>query len=141
MEEIRALVGGEMMHGGGTNPELFEMGLNLAPDFVATDAGSVDAGPAFLGSGNSMTHKQGIKQSMEVMFKGCLRKGIPLLIGSAGMGGARPHLEFFRTIAEDVARQHRLHFRLGLIDSEQDKDYVSRKLREGKIQSLDRCPH
>ena len=89
MDEVKALVGGELMHGGGTDAARFEMGLEFAPDFVASDAGSIDAGPAFLGSGKAMTHKQGIKQSMQVMIEGCLRKGIPLLMGSAGMGGAQ----------------------------------------------------
>ena len=140
MEEVRALVGGELMHGGGTDAEGFEMGLALDPDYVASDAGSIDPGPAFLGSGKSMTHKQGIKQSMQVMLEGCLRKGIPLLIGSAGMGGGRSHVDFFRSIAEEIAAEKDLHFRLGLIDSEQDKDYVTDKLRQGKTRPLGPLP-
>ena len=140
MDEIKALVGGDMMHGGGTDPDLFDMGLELEPDFVATDAGSADPGPAFLGSGKAMTHKQGIKQSMEVMLKGCLKQGIPLLIGSAGIGGTRPHLEYFRDIVEEIAKEGGLHFRLGLIDSEQDKGYLKDKLREGKTRPLGSVP-
>ena len=140
MDEVKALVGGDMMHGGGTDPDLFDMRLELEPDFVATDAGSADPGPAFLGSGKAMTHKQGIKQSMEVMLKGCLKQGIPLLIGSAGIGGNRPHLEYFRDIVEEIAEEEGLHFRLGLIDSEQDEDYLNDKLREGKTRPLGSVP-
>ena len=88
MEEVRALVGGQMMHGGGTNAELFEIGLGLEPHFVASDAGSVDPGPAFLGSGKPMTHKQGLKQSMEVMLKGCLTRRF--LFSSAPPASAAP---------------------------------------------------
>ena len=134
------MVGGELMHGGGTDAERFEMGLAFEPDFVASDAGSVDAGPAFLGSGKPMTHRQGIKQSMQVMIDGCLRKGIPLLMGSAGMGGTRPHVAFFRDIAEEIAEENGLSFRLGLIDSEQDKAYLVEKLRAGRIRPLGRRP-
>ena len=140
MEEVKALVGGGMMHGGGTDANLFEIGLGLEPDFVATDAGSVDPGPAFLGSGKSMTHKQGIKQSMEVMLKGCLKKEIPLLIGSAGIGGTRPHVDYFRSIVEEIARENGLSFHLGMIDSEQDKEYVKGKLKEGKTRPLGPVP-
>ena len=140
MEEVKALVGGGMMHGGGTDASLFEMGLSLDPDFVAADAGSVDPGPAFLGSGKSMTHKQGIKQSLEVMIKGCLKKKIPLLIGSAGIGGTRPHVQYFQGIAEEIAKENGLSFRLGLIDSEQDGEYVKGKLREGKTRPLGPVP-
>ena len=122
MEEVRALVGGQLMHGGGT------------------DAGSVDPGPAFLGSGKPMTHKRGLKQSMEVMLKGCLKKGVPLLIGSAGIGGARPHVDYFRGLVEEIARENGLNFRLGLIDSEQDKEYVKGKLKEGKTRPLGPVP-
>ena len=140
MDEVKALVGGELMHGGGTDVARFEMGLEFEPDFVASDAGSIDAGPAFLGSGKAMTHKQGIKQSMQVMIEGCLRKGIPLLMGSAGMGGARSHVDFFRDIAEEIAAENGLSFRLGLIDSEQDKEYLVDKLRADKIRPLGRLP-
>ena len=140
MEEIKALVGTGMMHGAIADPEVFEMGLSLDPDFVARDAGSVDPGPAFLGSGKSMVHRQGIKQSMEIMLKGSLRKKVPLLLGSVGVGGTRSHVELFRDIAEEIARENGLHFRLGLIDSEQDKDYVKHKLREGRTSPLGPVP-
>lgn len=140
MEEVRALVGGQLMHGGGTDAELFELGLDLGPDFVASDAGSVDPGPAFLGSGKPMTHKQGLKQSIGVMLKGCLKRGVPLLIGSAGIGGARPHLDYFRGLAEEIATENGISFRLGLIDSEQDKGYLRSKLNEGRTRPLGPVP-
>ena len=140
MDEVKALVGGGMMHGGGTDADLFEMGLSLQPDFVAADAGSTDPGPAFLGSGKSMTHKEGIKQSIEVMLKGCRKNGIPLLIGSAGIGGTRPHVEYFRSIVEEIAREQGLNFRMGLIDSEQDKKWVKAMLRDGKTRPLGPVP-
>ena len=140
MREIKGLVGTGMMHGAIAEPELFEMGLDMDPDYVARDAGSVDPGPAFLGSGNPMVHRSGTKQSMEIMLKGSLKKGVPLLIGSVGIAGTRPHLDYFRSIVEEIAQENRLSFHLGLIDSEQDKEYVRDKLGDGKIHPLGPVP-
>ena len=140
MREIQGLVGTGMMYGAIAEPDLFEMGLDMDPDYVARDAGSVDPGPAFLGSGNPMVHRSGTKQSMEIMLKGSLKKGVPLLIGSVGIAGTRPHLDYFRSIVEEIAQENRLSFRLGLIDSEQDKVYVRDKLGDGKIHPLGPVP-
>src|SRR5690606_26510635 len=61
-------------------------------------------------------------------------------IGSCGMAGTRDHLEEFRSIVQEVAAEQGLHFNLGLVDSEQDKDLLRRKLRDGRIRALAPAP-
>ena len=50
-------------------------------------------------------------------------------------------MDFFRDIAEEIAAENGLSFRLGLIDSEQDKEYLVDKLRADKIRPLGRLCH
>jgi hypothetical protein len=41
-----------------------------------------------------------------------------------------------RELVEEIARENNLHFRMALIHSEQGKEYLSKKLADGKIQPL-----
>ena len=126
-----------LMHGGFNGPNrAAEEALDMAPDFLAADAGSTDAGPAFLGGERGMTHRGGIKASMEYILPQAVGRGIPFIIGSAGLGGNRTTVGQFREIIEEVAREKGLSFRLAVINSEQDKDYLRERLRAGKIKPL-----
>jgi hypothetical protein len=132
---------GALMHGGfrGRNMPL-EEAVATGLDFVGADAGSTDAGPAFLGGERGMTHRWGIKQCLDELLSLCVPRGVPVLIGSAGMGGTRAGLNEFREILEEVAREKKLHFRAAYLDSELDKSYLKAKLREGCIRPLEPLP-
>jgi hypothetical protein len=134
-------VGVSFMHAGGGDAEVLLAALEeRTPDFIAGDAGSTDAGPAFLGSGKGMTHRSGLKKAFEAILPIVVSRKIPLIVGSCGMAGTREHLDEFRGIVEEVAREQGLHFKLGLIDSEQDKSFLKANLREGRIQPLGPVP-
>ena len=138
MVAVKGMVAGvSLMHGGFNGPrKAAEEAMNQQPDFMAADAGSTDAGPAFLGGETGMTHRGGIKASLEYIIPLAVEKKIPFIIGSAGLGGNRAGVAFFREIIEEVAREKGLNFRLAIINSEQDKDYLKRRLRAGKITPL-----
>ena len=134
-------VGVSFMHAGGGNDEVLLAALeDRTPDFIAGDAGSTDAGPAFLGSGKGMTHRSGLKKAFETILPIVVSRKIPLIVGSCGMAGTREHLDEFRDIVEEVAREQGLHFNLGLIDSEQDKSALKASLRAGRISPLGPVP-
>ncbi len=135
-DEVVALCGCSLTHGPGGSEELFQMGLDLDPDFVAQDAGSCDCGPAFLGSGEPMGTRIGLKQSLDIMVRGTRAKNIPLIIGSVGIAGAWPQVLLFRDIIEEVAREQGLHFRIALINSDVDKGWLKGKVRAGKVKPL-----
>ena len=75
MVAVKGMVAGvSLMHGGFNGPrKAAEEAMNQQPDFMAADAGSTDAGPAFLGGETGMTHRGGIKASLEYI--------IPLAVG------------------------------------------------------------
>jgi len=66
---------------------------------------------------------------------------IPVLIGSAGTAGTDLHVRGLVRIAEEIAREEKLDFKLASIYSEQNKDYLKQKLRQGRIKPLANAPH
>ena len=72
----------------------FAAGLALNPDVIAVDAGSTDPGPYYLGAGVSFTNRPAVKRDLRLILGAGRERGIPVLIGSAGGAGARPHLDW-----------------------------------------------
>jgi len=117
-----------------------ENGLKQNPDIIGVDAGSTDPGPYYLGAGISFTSRAAVKRDIELALPEALRKDIPFIIGTAGGSGGEPHLSWNREIIEEIAEEKGLHFKLALIHSEIDKEYLKSKLEEGKIKSMGPIP-
>lgn len=123
--------------GYGFPEESFYRGLEAAPDLIAVDGGSTDPGPYYLGTGKSFTDRTGVKRDLRYMISEGVRRGIPVVVGTAGGSGADSHLEWCRRIVEEIAAEERLSFRLGLISAEMDKEAVRQALAEDRISPLD----
>ena len=65
--------------------------LDSELDFVGVDGGSTDPGPYYLGSGKGFVKRLQVKRDLELILPVIKAKKIPLIIGSAGGCGARPH--------------------------------------------------
>jgi hypothetical protein len=81
-----------------------------------------------------------VRRDLRLMLLAARRAKIPLLIGSAGTAGGAPHVALFRRIVEEIAREEKLAFPMALIHAEQDKAYLKRRLREGRITPLSPAP-
>lgn len=114
----------------------FRRGLEREPHLIGCDAGSTDPGPYYLGSGRSFTDRACVKRDLRYLLAEGVRRGIPVVIGSAGGAGAGAHLAWCRTILEEVACEEALSFRLGVISADIPKDTVRRALAEGRIRPL-----
>jgi Acyclic terpene utilisation family protein AtuA len=126
--------------GSGFVEASFEAALARKPHFIGCDAGSTDPGPSHLGSGVPAFPRAAVKRDLRLMLAGALRQKIPLLIGSAGTAGADAHLDWAHGIVKEIAAEEKLAFRLALIHAEQDKNYLKRRLREGRIRPLEPAP-
>lgn len=140
MEEIRILSPTGVC-GSGFLETSFETALNQQPDFIGCDAGSTDPGPEYLGSGRTAFPKDTIRRDLRLMLLGARRLKIPLLIGSAGTGGNDIQLDLVHGLIREIAAAEGLNFRLALIRAEQDKAYLRKRLREGRIKPLAPAPH
>ena len=139
MQEIRVLSPTGVC-GSGFLETSFETALSWDPHFIGCDAGSTDPGPSHLGSGEPAFPRAAVKRDLRLMLMGARRKKIPLLIGSAGTAGGDIHVKWFCDIVKEIAAEESLSFRLAVVHAEQDKAYLKRRLREGRIKPLDPAP-
>lgn len=123
--------------GYGYNIESFTRVIaETPPDMIAADAGSTDPGPYYLGSGTSFTDYELVKRDLGPMLKAALDLGIPLVIGTSGGAGGKPHLDTTRQAVEEIADEFKLRFRLTLIHAEQSAESVKNALAAGRIRPL-----
>ena len=140
MDELRILSPTGVC-GSGFVESSFEKALTQKPHVIGCDAGSTDPGPAYLGSGRTAFPKEAIRRDLRLMLMGARRLKIPLLIGSAGTGGNDTQLEGMHQLVREIAAAEGLSFKLALIHAEQSKDYLKKRLREGRVKPLSPAPH
>jgi len=114
----------------------FQNGLRKNPHLIAADAGSTDPGPYYLGAGKSFTSRAGVKRDLRLMIREGVRRGIPVVIGSAGGSGARPHVDWCEAIIREIAREENLRFTLGVIYTDVPKTLVRRALKRKAVKPL-----
>lgn len=134
-KELRILAPTAIL-GYGFPVESFKRGLSRRPHVIAVDAGSTDPGPYYLGSGKPFVNRDCVKRDLEMMLNASVKAGIPVIIGTAGGSGARPHLQWCQDIVLEIAREGKLSFRLGCVRADVTKSRVLRQLEAGNIQSL-----
>jgi len=139
MTEVRVLSATGML-GSGFMESSFERGVSLQPHVIGCDAGSTDAGPAFLGAGMPYFSKEATERDLRLMLEARDRLDVPLIIGSCGFAGGDAGVDWTRDIVLEIARENGYKFRLALVRSEQDKGYLKQRYREGRIVPLAPAP-
>ena len=133
--EVRVLSATGML-GSGFLKSSFERGISLKPHVIGCDGGSTDAGPAHLGTGEPFFSREATKHDVRLMMMGRNKLDVPLIIGSCGMAGGDIGVDWMRAIVLEIAREEGFRFKLALIKSEQDKEYLKKCYRDGRIQPL-----
>jgi hypothetical protein len=80
--------------GYGFPRESFLNGIGKKPEVIAVDAGSTDAGPHKLGAGVGIVSKRAVKKDLDLILTAGYELQIPVIIGSSGGAGAKPHVEW-----------------------------------------------
>ena len=93
-------------------------------DFIGVDAGSTDPGPYYLGSGKGFVKKLQVKRDLELILPEIKARKIPLIIGSAGGSGAKPHVESVLEIISEIAKEKNLSFKTAVIYSDLSKEFL-----------------
>lgn len=122
--------------GYGTPEKSFLKGLQKKPDYIGADMGSTDPGPHFLGSGNSACGDAGIRRDLELILAGAIELSVPLIIGSAGTAGARPHVDKVVDIVEDIVKKNDYKIKMAVIYSDIKKEKVIEMYAKGRIRPL-----
>ncbi|MBR2721101.1 MAG: acyclic terpene utilization AtuA family protein, partial [Lentisphaeria bacterium] len=93
-------------------------------DFIGVDAGSTDPGPYYLGSGKGFVKKLQVKRDLELILPEIKSRKIPLIIGSAGGSGAKPHVQSVLDIISEIAKEKNLSFKVAVIYSDLSKEFL-----------------
>jgi len=134
-KEVRVLAATGIL-GSGFKESSLKKGISWRPDFIGADSGSTDPGPHFLGSGEFLFSSDAYRRELPMMIRAGREAGIPVIVGSAGGAGTDGQVDAFVEMVQQIARSESLHFRLGIVRCEQDKDFLVKKLRAGKIKPL-----
>ena len=125
--------------GYGYSPASLENAFKEKLDFVGVDAGSTDPGPYYLGSGKGFVKRLQVKRDLSLVLPLIKSRGIPLIIGSAGGSGARPHVESVLDIIGEICREQQLSFKTAVIYSDLSVDFL-RKAADGHLFSCGGSP-
>jgi len=126
--------------GYGIPTPAFAAGLARAPDMIGVDMGSIDIGPAYLGGGKMAPTRQGAKRDLRKVLRAARQLDIPLIVGSAGSAGARPHLEQTLAIVREIAREDGLRFRMAVVAADVPRLELKRALAAGRVRPMDTMP-
>jgi hypothetical protein len=124
------------MLGYGFPEESFRRGIEQQVHAVVVDAGSTDGGPHKLGAGVSIVSRRAVKKDLEIILGASLPKKIPVIIGSAGGSGARPHVEWTLDIIEEILQEKKLSAKLAIIWADFPQEQVLDALNRGEITPL-----
>jgi hypothetical protein len=122
--------------GYGIPDAAFAAGLERQPHFIGCDMGSIDPGPAYLGSGTLATSDAMTRSDLRKVLRSARSIGVPLLLGTAGTAGARPHLDKTLAIVREIARAEGLRFRLASITADMPRELVKHAVRAGRVRPL-----
>ena len=137
MNEVRLLSATPIL-GYGFPESAFEAGLAQKPHMIGADGGSTDPGPYYLGSGKAFCSRVSMKRDLSIMIKGGVTRGIPVVVGTSGGAGGEPHLQMMADIVREIAAEQQLEFKLALIRSEQDADFLIERVSAGKVYPVSR---
>src|SRR5882762_973491 len=124
----------------GFREDSLVLAVEQGANFIGCDAGTSDSGPYYLGSGKPRGPREGVKRNLRLMLREALNAGIPVIVGTAGHAGGRPHLEWTLDIVRDLAKENDWHFKLAAIDSEVEKEVLEQALGRGEIAPLSPAP-
>lgn len=110
------------------------------PDVIAVDAGSMDCGPWYLGAGKEHSPLLNIEWDIECILDVAVPRRIPVIIGSAGGSGARPHVDRTVELIRRAAHRKSHHFRLAVIYSNVQPEFLLGRARDGFIEGSARVP-
>ncbi|MBS0327336.1 MAG: DUF4387 family protein [Proteobacteria bacterium] len=110
-------------------------------DAIISDAGSMDAGPYYLGTGTEYFEREAVKQDYRHMVEAGQKIDGPVILGSCGMAGGDRNLEWMVEVAKEVFAELGVRdARVAVIGAQIDPDVVIRELGNGTLLPTGRGP-
>ena len=120
--------------GYGFPKSSMEQALKGRIDAVISDAGSMDAGPYYLGTGTEYFEREAVKQDYRYMVEAGERIEGPVILGSCGMAGGNRNLQWMIDVAKEVFAELNVRdAKVAVIGAELDPEIAIRELRAGQL--------
>jgi hypothetical protein len=120
--------------GYGFPKSSMEWALKGRIDAVISDAGSMDAGPYYLGTGTEYFEREAVKQDYRYMVEAGEKIAGPVILGSCGMAGGDRNLQWMIEVAKEVFAELNVRdAKVAVIGAELDPEIVIRELRAGQL--------
>jgi hypothetical protein len=120
--------------GYGFPKSSLEWALKGRIDAVISDAGSMDAGPYYLGTGTEYFERDAVKQDYRHMVEAGEKIAGPVILGSCGMAGGNRNLQWMIEVAKEVFAELNVRdAKVAVIGAELDPEIVIRELRAGQL--------
>jgi hypothetical protein len=127
--------------GNGFPRESLQKALAGRIDAVISDAGSMDAGPYYLGSGGEYFERDAVKNDFRKMVEAGERIAGPVILGSCGMAGGDRNLDWMLEVAKEVFEELAVRdTKVAVIRSELDPAMVISELRSGALRPVGAGP-
>ncbi len=134
-EPLRILAASGQLGYGIPEPAL-RAGLARQPHAIGCDMGSIDIGPAYLGSGRLSTSEATTLRDLRLALRGAREIDAPLLIGSAGSAGAEPHLARTLEFVDRIAREDGKVLRVAVIRADIDRTWLRGMVAVGRTRPI-----
>lgn len=139
MTDVFRILSPSAILGYGFPEESFNRALEQGIDLIAVDAGSIDAGPYYLGSNKHYVGIASLERDLTIMIKGSLAQKCPCIIGSAGFSGANPQCdEVVEIVKKIIAAESDRPVKLSVIHSDISSKLIASNI--DKLQALGRMP-
>jgi hypothetical protein len=120
--------------GCGYPRESLRAALTGRIDAIICDAGSMDAGPYYLGTGENYFERDTVKADYRCMVEAGHRIGCPVIVGSSGMAGGNRNLDGMIEIAKNVFDELGIRdAKVAVIRAEIAPEAVVREYRNGTL--------
>jgi hypothetical protein len=120
--------------GYGYPKESMDEALQGRIDAVISDAGSMDAGPYYLGTGTEYFEREAVKLDYRHMVEAGEKIDGPVILGSCGMAGGNRNLEWMIDVAKEVFAELNVRdAKVAVINAELDPNVVIQELRAGRL--------
>src|SRR5450432_3591434 len=120
--------------GYGYPKESLEKALKGRIDAIISDAGSMDAGPYYLGTGEEYFEREAVKADFRHMVDAGKQTGSPVILGSIGMAGGNRNVDWMLSVAKEVfAEQNVTNAKVAVIRSEMDPAVIINEFKNNAL--------
>lgn len=131
-----SIVAATGMLGSGYREDSLVAALDRGAAMIGCDAGTTDGGPSYLATGTAAFSEAALARDIGLMIRHGVGRGVPVVIGSAGMSGCDAGVDLVAGIVRRTLARHGLGARLALIRSEMPAAALHGHRAAGRVAAL-----